>query len=127
MENRQLASLSKCNATGKTRYYDQNEAKEAMLRIKAKKNVYDNITKKRLKRRQGKPDQCRVYYCKLCRGYHLTSIAALTLPKTIEKTFMQRVRNTNGLVLSEEEALAWKKDSIPFPETQTPNLCTGID
>ena len=126
MEN-QLTTLSKCSATGKTRYYSQSEAKEAMLRIKGKKGMYDNITKRRYKRRQGKPDQCRTYYCKHCKGYHLTSSATPVIQKTIEKKFQQRIRQTNGLVVTEQEALAWKADGIPFPETQIPNLCTGTN
>ena len=115
----QLTTISKCSATGKTRYYNQGEAREAMLRIKAKSGMYDNITKKRMKRRQGKPAQCRYYYCKHCKGYHLTSIAAPVEQKTIEKSFQMRVKNTNGLVLSKHEAEAWKTDSLPFPETKT--------
>ena len=115
MEN-QWTTLSKCSATGKTRYYNQSEAKEAMLRIKGKKNIYDNITKRRYKRRQGKPDQCRTYYCKHCKGYHLTSSTTPMMQKTIEKKFQQRIKNTNGLVVSEQEAQSWKADGLPFPE-----------
>lgn len=121
MEN-QLTTLSKCSATGKTRYYNQGVAKEAMLRLKGKKGLFDNITKKRLKRRQGKPEQCRAYYCKHCKGYHLTSSSAPVIQKTLEKKFQQRIKQTNGLVVSTEEALSWKADGLPFPQTQTTNL-----
>ena len=121
MEN-QLITISKCSATGKTRYYNQGEAKEAILRIKGKSGMYDNKTKKRLKRRQGKPAQCRFYYCNHCRGYHLTSAAAHVKQKTIQKSFQLRVKNTTGLVRSEHEAETWKADGLPFPEIHNPSL-----
>lgn len=111
-------NISKCDVTGKTRYTSPGTAKEAILRIKGKKGLYDNITKKRLKRRQGKPDQCRTYYCKHCKGYHMTSSASPVMQKTIEKNFQMRVKQTNGLIVSEQEALSWKADGIPFPETK---------
>jgi hypothetical protein len=112
----QYHKTNKCSATGKTRYYDQSVAKEAMLRIKAKQGIYNGTTKKRYKHRQGKPDQCRYYYCKHCKGYHLTSSNAHVTQTTIEKKFQLRVKKTNGLIISSDEAQNWKADSLPFPE-----------
>ena len=108
---------SKCSASGKTRFSTPGDAKEALQRIKSKQSLYDPTTKKRIKRRNGKAAQCRYYYCKHCRGFHLTSSGAAVKQKTIEKNFMQRIRNTEGLVLSETEAAEWKKDSLPFPNS----------
>lgn len=119
MEN-QWMTPSKCHMTGKTRYHDAGTANTAMMRIKAKKDRFNNITNKRYKRRQGKPDQCRSYYCKHCKGFHLTSSSTPIKQKFIEQKFQDRIKVTNGLIVSENEVTSWKDDSLPFPETQKP-------
>lgn len=114
-------NLSKCSATGKTRFADPGAAKEALVRLKAKNKIYDNNTRKRQKRRLGKPEQCRSYYCKHCKGYHLTSMAAPPVQKTVQKNFLQRVKNTAGLVRRQEESDAWKASGLPFPDIKKPD------
>lgn len=109
-------NLKKCTASGKTRYPTPGDAKEAMLKIKAKKTAYDSTTLKRIKRRNGKQGQCRYYYCKFCHGYHLTSKPTAISHNTFKKIFKERVRNTEGLVRTTEESDAWKADGLPFPE-----------
>jgi hypothetical protein len=111
--------ISKCNASGKTRYQTPGDARQAILRIKYKKNAYESTTLKRIKRRSGKPDQCRHYYCKLCKGYHLTSSSTAISQLTIEKQHLQRIRSTEGLVLTKEQAAAWKANGLPFPNEKT--------
>jgi hypothetical protein len=108
-------NLSKCTATGKTRFSDAGKAKEAILKIKAKKNDYNSTTGKRIKRRGRKASQCRQYYCKHCRGFHLTSHQSRANHIEVTKVFNQRVRTTQGLVITIEEAIHWKADSLPFP------------
>lgn len=108
-------NISKCTATGKTRYATPGDAKQAIQRIKYKKNVYESTTLKRMKRRSGKPDQCRHYYCKECHGHHLTSSPAAITQITIEKQFKQRIKSTEGLVLTKEQAAGWKANGLPFP------------
>lgn len=108
-------TTSKCSATGKTRYSTPGEAKEAIVRIKSKNKIFDYSTKRRIKRRLGKPDQCRHYYCKHCHGFHLTSMDAAPKKKTIEKNFKYRVKKTQGLIKSADEAADWKADGLPFP------------
>jgi hypothetical protein len=110
-----MLNLSKCKASGKTRFSSPGDAKQAILKIKAKKNAYDSTTRKRLKRRGGKPDQCRYYHCVHCNGFHLTSNQAPITQNEIQKKFKERVRSTKGLVLSKEEAADWKADGLPFP------------
>lgn len=112
-----MLNLSKCKASGKTRYASPGEAKKAMLKIKAKKNAYESTTRKRLKRRGGKPDQCRYYHCVHCNGFHLTSSPAGITQNEIQNKFKERVRSTKGLVLSKLEAADWKADSLPFPNS----------
>lgn len=116
-----LSTTKKCDATGKTSYLYHGAAKEALLRIKGKKQIYNQFTNKRYKRRQGKAEQCRIYFCKHCKGYHLTSSAAPVTQVKIVKKFQERVKQTNGLVISPDEAKSWKADGLPFPETQKPD------
>lgn len=109
-------SLGKCGVTGKTTYPTAGDAKNAMLIIKSKRNNYDNTTRKRTKRRGGKAAQCRYYACKHCGGFHLTSSPVAVNQNEIEKKFLQRVRDTEGLVKTQQEAAGWKTGSLPFPE-----------
>jgi hypothetical protein len=111
----QMLNLSKCKATGKTRYPTGGEAKIALQKLKAKISAYNNITQKRIKRRSGKPAQCRFYRCPLCQGYHLTSSEAALNNKSIEKRFFDRIKPSEGLILTQEQAADWKADSLPFP------------
>lgn len=110
-------NLSKCTATGKTRYYDSAAAKQAMSKLKAKRHTYDPITRKRIKHRHGKTEQCRYYYCTSCKGYHLTKIPAQVTVKKLKKYRKEHAKNNEGLVLTSHEALDWKADSLPFPDT----------
>lgn len=116
MNNNQI--LRRCEKTGKTRYATPGDAKKAILKIKSKVNDYESVTRKRLKRRHGKADQCRYYACRDCHGYHLTSMPAAPKIKTLKKEQKLYQKNTKGLVVSQLEATDWKADSIPFP-TQT--------
>lgn len=116
----QIPNLSKCFASGKTRYPTAGDAKQAMQKLKAKKAVYNNVTRKRIKRRTGKVDQCRYYRCSHCRGFHLTSKEAALTNKGIEKRFYERIKShPSTLILTAEQAKDWKADSLPFPETKT--------
>jgi hypothetical protein len=111
----QLLSLSKCSATGKTRFTDSGNAKIAMQKLKSKKTAYNSVTQKRIKRRSGKPDQCRSYYCSHCKGWHLTSSIAKLSTKGIEKRFHDRIGKPSLLILTVHQAKDWKADSLPFP------------
>ncbi len=111
-------SLSKCTATGKTRYAEPGEAKKAMSKIKAKRHSYNAIARKRVKHRQGKTEQCRYYYCGFCKGFHLTKVPAQVTIKTIESFRKENSKNNQGLVIAEHEALNWKADSLPFPQSK---------
>jgi len=108
-------NLSKCSATGKTRFPSPGAAKEAMIRLKAKGKMHDSHTKRRYKRRGKKAEQCRYYRCKFCNGYHLTSSAPVAA-KTIQRSYLQRIKSTQGLVRTKQEAESWKADGLPFPE-----------
>lgn len=114
-------NLSKCSATGKTRFATPGNAKQAMHKLKAKINSYDNVTKKRIKRRSGKPAQCRYYRCSHCKGYHLTSSDAALNHKTIEKRFSEKTKNGGEFILTKEQAKDWKVNSLPFPEQHNSN------
>lgn len=116
MENQY--NLSKCSATGKTRFPTPGDAKKAILHLKHKNKLYDNVSSKRYKHRRGKAVQCRFYVCKFCKGYHLTSQEAVLTQNRIERIYKQRVRTTEGLVKTPEEAEQWKADGLPFPETK---------
>jgi len=117
----QTLNISKCSATGKTRYPTGGEAKTALQKLKAKLTAYDHVTQKRIKRRSGKPAQCRFYRCPFCKGYHLTSSEAALNTKSIEKRFFDRIKPSEGLVLTKEQAKDWKADGLPFPEPKITN------
>ena len=110
-------NLSKCTATGKTRFYDSAAAKQAISKIKAKRHSYDPITRKRIKHRNGTTEQCRYYYCTICKGFHITKVPAQVTVKTIETFRKEKSKKNTGLVLEPHEALDWKADSLPFPQT----------
>jgi len=117
----QNLNISKCSATGKTRYPTSGDAKKALHKLKAKQSSYDNVTQKRIKRRSGKPAQCRFYRCPLCKGYHLTSSEAALNNKSLEKRFFDKIKPHQGFILTSEEAKDWKADGLPFPEQENPN------
>lgn len=115
----QTLNLSKCIATGKTRYPTSGDAKNAMQKIKAKKTAYNSVTLKRIKRRNGKASQCRFYRCPLCKGYHLTSSDKALNTKSIEKRFYDKIKShSDRLILTQQQAENWKASSLPFPEQQ---------
>lgn len=111
-----VITLSKCDATNKTRFATPGAAKTAIIKIKAKTGSYESVSKKRIKRRKGKPEQCRYYMCKHCKGYHLTRREAAPKKVKILKEAKERTKSTKGLVIEQYEAAAWKADSLPFPE-----------
>jgi hypothetical protein len=113
----QTLHLSKCTATGKTRYPTSGDAKTAIQKLKAKKTAYNNVTQKRVKRRTGKIEQCRFYYCPHCKGWHLTSKEAKLTNKGIEKRFYDRISKKPNLILTKDQADDWKADGLPFPES----------
>lgn len=108
-------NISKCSASGKTRYTDPSAAKIAIQKIKAKRYYYDGISKKKIKHRIGKAQQCRYYYCSFCKGFHLTKIPTQVTIKSIENQSFERDKYSKGLVITSEEAQDWKADSLPFP------------
>lgn len=110
-------NLSKCAATGKTRFADPGEAKKAMGKLKAKRHSYNAIAQKRVKHRQGKTEQCRYYYCGFCKGFHLTKVPAQVTIKKLKNYRKEHAKNNTGLILTPHEALDWKADSLPFPLT----------
>lgn len=65
--------LKKCSATGKVRFPNKLEAilVIAFFRWKLYK-ARNKIDGTRVKHRAGKVAQRRAYYCRNCRGYHLT-------------------------------------------------------
>jgi hypothetical protein len=101
------------------RYPDQGAAKEAITKIKSTGRFYDHIQGKRFNRRAGKPDQCRTYYCKECHGWHLTSKEK---SKSFRKIKEERKMQIKGIILNNEQATEWKKNSIPFPDIKPNKL-----
>lgn len=61
----------KCDATGKSIYTTEGEAKRVMNELKRGFHKWLGHTRK--KRRHKKPRQKRVYFCSHCQGFHLTS------------------------------------------------------
>lgn len=74
----------KCNATGKTRFTTYGDAKIVLFFLKTAWKNRERITGRRIKHRQGRPLQQRIYYCQYCGGYHLTKVPAY-LRKRAEK------------------------------------------
>ncbi|MGF7025200.1 MULTISPECIES: hypothetical protein [Sphingobacterium] len=62
----------KCRATGKIGFLSLIEAQWIMLNFKFKSRVRNKLDGKRIKHRMGKDACKRAYYCKFCRGYHIT-------------------------------------------------------
>jgi hypothetical protein len=80
---------AKCDATGKVIFPSRSEARLAMLHIRMMLR-----NKKRMKHRQGKAAQKRIYYCEYCRGFHLTrwriKYKAQKQPDIIKKLIVSR-------------------------------------
>ncbi len=64
--------LQKCLATGKVVFASYLEAHIVMFNLKWGYKKHKDIHGKRIKHRQGKPEQKRAYFCTYCNGYHLT-------------------------------------------------------
>ncbi|WP_104384057.1 hypothetical protein [Sphingobacterium sp. HMA12] len=62
----------KCRATGKVGFPSLIEAQWAMLHFKFKSRVRNKLDGRRIKHRMGKDACKRAYYCKFCKGYHIT-------------------------------------------------------
>lgn len=71
MENKENRSR-KCRATGKVVFSSLIEAKWRMFQFKLKLRIKNKVDGKRVKHRMGKYACKRAYYCKFCRGYHIT-------------------------------------------------------
>ncbi len=100
----------KCDATGKRRYPTPGDAKRT---IESKTHI--NRAKKRNKKGVGKSGLKRYYHCPHCKGYHLTSweYKPVKSYKREQELYKQK---TKGLIITPEEALKWKKNSLPFPK-----------
>ncbi len=72
MDEKARPKFKKCRGTGKVSFPNKLEAHWTMLRHKWSALVRNKIDGRRVKHRQGKQAQRRVYYCKVCKGYHLT-------------------------------------------------------
>lgn len=66
------SKIGKCRATGKVIFPSQLEARCAMFRFKLRSRVKSVTDGRRIKHRMGKPACRRAYYCRLCKGYHIT-------------------------------------------------------
>ncbi|SEK24743.1 hypothetical protein SAMN05421740_101334 [Parapedobacter koreensis] len=63
----------KCLATGKICFASKMEARLTILRLRwGFKALHNRLDGRRIKHRQGRPQQRRAYYCPHCGGYHLT-------------------------------------------------------
>jgi len=61
---------SKYKFTGKRTFNSVQEARFILYRLRIP--LWNRLTGIRIKHRQGKPAQKRVYLCPYCNGYHLT-------------------------------------------------------
>lgn len=100
----------KCNATGKKRYPTPGDAKRTLL-----SKLAHNKYKKRSKKAAGKSSLKRYYHCSYCKGFHLTS-ANYVSKTAFDRQYKEFAEKSKGLIISQEEALDWKKDSLPFPK-----------
>lgn len=98
----------KCAATGKRRFATAGEAKSAIVAI----HSYNSGAKNR-KRHKGKSTLSRVYRCDHCKGFHLTS---MEYKSHRQYTKDKHSKEFQELVITPEQAQAWKADSIPFPK-----------
>ena len=103
-----IINVLKCNATGKSRYPTPGDAKHAILTIGRR-----NRGKNRHKKITGKNKIKRYYKCNYCKGYHLTSNDYKPL-RELNKEKKLDAERCKGLIITNDEALQWKKDSLPF-------------
>jgi hypothetical protein len=105
-----ITNVLKCEATGKSRYPTPGDAKNAILIISRR-----NRTSNRHKKITGKDKIKRYYKCNHCKGFHLTS-NDYKPTRTLQKEKLLNAERSKGLIITNEEALQWKKDSLPFPK-----------
>lgn len=105
-----IINVLKCEATGKSRYPTPGDAKKAIATIARR-----NRGKNRSKKITGKGGVKRSYHCAYCNGYHLTSADYKNIREQRKEMQLKRQKAV-GLVITDEEALNWKKDSLPFPK-----------
>lgn len=103
--------------TGKFIFPSAKTAKDVMLSFKSRMSVTDRINGKRVKRRIGKPDQTRAYYCPHCHGFHLTSMKDYKPLHARKKQYKDSDKNRSSFIKTQNEIDKWKEDSLPFPET----------
>lgn len=106
---------NKCPVTGKTRYDTATIANEAMIKIKTH-NSLNNKDFKSTRRSTGKSNQKRSYFCKYCKGYHLTSMENLIIQYKKQKERNEEVKK----FFTSIDIKAWKEDSIPFESGHFP-------
>ena len=102
---------NKCPATGKIIYDTQSIANEAIINIKS-----HNTLNFKNKRSTGKSNQKRSYFCKYCRGYHLTSIEIFKLVFKKSKQKNEKAKKFFNSINIE----TWKMDSVPFDSGHFP-------
>lgn len=94
----------KCPATGKTTFSSPEDARTCMLSFRHKLKI--KVQGKRVKRRIGKPEQKRSYWCRYCEGYHLTSweipknkkaAEIIKNSKTANEEILERIKNKKYL------------------------------
>jgi hypothetical protein len=104
----------KCDATGKTIFKYQNEAKKAIFDIKTKTSYKPQLKRKR-KRKDGNVQ--RSYYCKYCSGYHLTS-------HNIDFKKNSPINKKVKDFFNTFDITNWKNNSLPFPDNILQNGTT---
>lgn len=105
-----ITNVLKCSATGKSRYPTPGDAKRAILTINRR-----NRSSNRHKKITGKNKIKRYYKCNHCKGFHLTS-NEYKPTRALHKEKLLNAERSKGLIITSEEALQWKKDSLPFPK-----------
>jgi hypothetical protein len=101
---------NKCFTSGKRRYSTLGDAKIAIISTKSHNN-----RKGGNKKSTGKNNIKRAYYCKYCTGFHLSSKDYISSTKFAEKG-KDELKNKKGLIVTKNEVMNWKHDSLPFPK-----------
>lgn len=96
---------NKCPATGKTIFENQQVANEAIIKIKNHNKI--NFINKR---RNGKSNQKRSYFCSYCKGFHLTSLEKFEIKK--RKPNDKEINKIK--FLNSFDVMKWKENSLPF-------------
>lgn len=110
----------RCQITKKVRYDTIGEAQKILLNLKTTTRFYTNLGK-RVNRRAKKANQVRIYKCPDCAGYHMTSSETKITKKTKLATKEFNKKRLHSVVLNQEQAEDWKKDSLPFPINEIKN------